>query len=193
MCKRQVLALASALLVVGVLVAVSPAVAKRVPVDLWEVSCLVEEGMPWVADGMLHERGRIARAVFYDSDTFAVIGSDTIISNLDLNLATGAGKLFGVWSAIYLPVSGTGTFDGTWSGEGEFPPPPNPVSASARALGYGTGDLRGARMRLRLDTAPVPAELLEVLAADNPCSPDPWQGITHVTGSIVGLRAGSSE
>jgi hypothetical protein len=158
----------------------SQAKSIKTPVDMWEVSCLVDPGMEWTSDGNLHIRGRLTQATFYDAITFEISGSDSIISNANLKLATGTGNLFGTWSAVYLPLSSSGTFDGSWTAKLT-----GGVSAIGKAVGQGTGDLRGMKMKLKLESDPnIPVGLLEVLAATPPCDPSNVVGIIHDTGFV---------
>ena len=184
--RRRVSALAGVLLVAGVLVAVSPAAASKSPFDFWEVGCEQSAGESWVdADGVLHGRGRVTAAVLYAYDPVAsevvMVGFDTVIGNADIDLATGDGKVFGLFTLTYLVAPGTltGTYDGPWDGTfnlftGVF---------SGRAFADGTGDLRHQKMRMSLESDPVPEWLTDYLA-DNPppCGGD--AGIGHDTGFI---------
>lgn len=179
--KKLTVVLILALAVVAV-AAPSSAESSKSPVAFWEVSCLVDPGIEWVEDGVLHGRGRIVHAVLYDSVTFDVDGYDTVVSNINLDLATGEGSIFGTWSAVYLPESATGTFDGTYTAKIVFTA--TGVSAWGKAVGHGTGELRGMKMRLGLSSDPPPAQLLDVIAADNPCSPHPPAAIGYDAGFI---------
>jgi hypothetical protein len=184
--EKQVLTLAGVLLVVGVLVVASPSAAKRTSFDFWEVGCEQSAGDSWVdADGVLHGRGRVSAAVLYAYDPTAsevvMVGFDTVIGNADINLATGDGRVFGVFTLTYLqaPGSSTGTYDGTWDASlniytGAF---------SGRAVANGTGDLRHQKMRMSLKDDPVPTWLTDYLAA-NPPPCGAGAGIGHDTGFI---------
>ena len=190
---RQVLAVVVLLLIVGLTAAAGPATAKstKSDVDFWEVSCMVDPGIEWVEDGVLHGRGRLSTTILYANDppqdppVWEVVGSDTVIGNINLDLATGQGRLFGTWSLIYLPESLSGTFDGTWNGSIQFVPPPVFVIVYGRAVGHGTGELSGMKMKLKLvgdpNADPPPPYLL------NPglCPPGTeYAGVSHVTGFI---------
>jgi hypothetical protein len=185
--KGQTLALAGVILVAGVLIPTTPSIAKstRTPVDLWEVSCMVDPGLEWMADGVLHVRGRVTQATFYDPENFTVIGSDAIISNANLDPTTFSGNLFGTWSAIYLPASSSGTFDGSWTAKLI-----GGVEAIGRAVGHGTGDLRGMKMRLSLvaDPAAPPPPGLFASPEFPPCDPALIIGILRDTGFIHNPR-----
>jgi hypothetical protein len=183
--ERRVLALAAVLLVVGALVTVGPAAAKKTAVDFWEVSCEVRPGLSWVTpDGFLHGRGRVSEAVFYvedPGDGAMVVGSDTVVANADIDLATGDGGVYGVFTQIYMPDPGSasGTYDGKFSGDlnlftGFF---------SGRAYAAGTGDLRRQKFRMTIVSEPAPAWLADELAANPPpCGSD--ANIFHNTGFI---------
>lgn len=182
---RQVSALAGVLLVVGALFTVSPAAAKKTAVDLWEVSCQMLDGLPpFPSDAGIHLRGGVSEAVLYAEgpDGAMIVGSDTVVGNLDFDPVTGDGRAFGVFTLIYLPTAGgspTGTYDGLFDGSlnlftGSF---------FGIAVGNGTGDLRHHKMRLRLEAASPPEWLTEYLN-DNPppCGAD--ARFFHDTGFI---------
>lgn len=180
--RRNSLVTVGAIVVVGLCVPSSSTLAKSIktPVDMWEVSCLVDPGMEWISNGNIHIRGRLTQATFYDAVTFEIAGSDSIISNANLKLATGTGNLFGTWSAVYLPLSSSGTFDGSWTAKLT-----GGVSAIGKAVGQGTGELRGMKMKLKLESDPdIPAGLLQVLATTPPCDPANVIGIIHDTGFV---------
>jgi hypothetical protein len=173
------------LLGLSLFVTAGPAAAKKVEVDFWEVACLLDPGIDWLDDGILHGRGRTTYAVFYAWDPVAeeavVVGSGTVVSNADLTFPEGTGGLFGVHSTLYPSVSELGTFQGTWSGHlKEW------VEFSGSGVGRGTGPLEGAKMLLTIASDPIPEWLLEELTTNPPeCE---VVSIAHDTGFIIGLR-----
>jgi len=189
--KRQIVALASVLLVGGVVVSASSSAAKstKTQVDFWEVGCVLDPGTSWISeDGVFHGRGRVATGVFYDADDFARVGTDTVVGNANLDPVTGTGRLFGTFSLEYLPDSYPGTFDGTWNSSLA-----GWVSSFGRAVGQGTGELHGMKMKLKLvgdPTVEIPDGLLAAVAADPefPCALDEISGIGRDTGFIHSPR-----
>jgi hypothetical protein len=183
---RKIMALTGIFLVAMVITsaAAAPAKSTKTPVDVWEVSCMQDPGIVWISeDGILHIRGQVTMATFYDSSDFAIVGYDTIVSNANLDPVTSTGTLFGTWSATYLPASETGTFDGSWNARLS-----GGIAAVGKAVGHGTGDLRGVKMKLNLlvDPADPPPAGLFTSADFPPC--DPIFGITHDTGFIHNPR-----
>ena len=190
--EKQILALAGALLVAALLILASPSAAdpmkNKTAVDVWEVSCLVDPGIQWLsAEGILHVRGRVSQATFYESGSFDIVGSDTIVSNanlshVNLDPLTFDGSLFGTWSAVYLPASNSGTFDGAWHArltDGGF--------AVGKAVGQGSGELRGKKMKLNLVVDPIddpPPPGLFSASGFPPCDPSLIVGIIHDTGFV---------
>lgn len=180
---RRVWALAGVLLVVGGLLTFSPASAKKTPVDFWEVSCRVLDGVVFpTPDGVLHFRGGVSESVLYEEgDPAAIVGRDTVVGNLDLWDPIGFnGGAFGVFTLIYMPTPGspTGTYDGPFTGSvdaGAF---------SGTALGKGTGDLRHQKMRLRLETEPAPQWLIDFLSIPGNAPPCAEPSYFHATGFI---------
>lgn len=149
----------------------------------------MDPGISWVSEGILHGRGRVSEAVFwaYDEDLGegVVVGTDTVISNANLDLATGTGRVFGSFTLIYLPSdpSGEGTFDGTFNGSLA-----DLFLFTGRAVGHGTGPLNGQKMRLFFETIPPPLWLQEALAANPPDCELP--GIFHDTGFLHNRHGG---
>lgn len=185
---KQALALAGVFLVAGSLISAGPSTAEstKTPVDFWEVVCLVDPGIEWLDDdGVLHIRGRISQGTFYDAEDFTVVGSDAIIANANIDLATGNGAFFGTWSAVYLPASATGTFDGAWNARLT-----GGIALSGKAVGQGTGELRGMKMKVNLlsDPADPPPAGLFVAPGFPPCNPATIAGIDHATGFIHNPR-----
>lgn len=182
---RQVSALAGVLLLVGVLVTISPAAAKKTPVDFWEVSCQMLDGLPpFPSDGGIHLRGGASEAVLHveGPDGAMIVGSDTVVGHIDFDPVTGDGRAFGVFTLIYLPTPGgsaTGTYDGPFDGSVNL----FTGSFSGIAVGEGTGDLRHQKMRLRLRAESPPDWLTDYLN-DNPppCGAD--ARFFHATGFI---------
>jgi hypothetical protein len=184
---RQILALAC-VLVMAALISAAPSVAKstKTPAEFWEVSCLVEPGLEWIDDeGVLHIRGQITQSAFYELQNFTIVGSNAIVSNANVDPATFSGNLFGTWSAIYLPASSSGTFDGSWNFKLV-----DGASGVGRAVGHGTGDLRGMKMRLKLVSDPADPPPSGLFASPDfpPCDPTTIVGILLDTGFIHNPR-----
>jgi hypothetical protein len=168
--------------VVGALVTSGPSSAKssKTPVKFWQVDCLVDPGIDWVSDeGILHGRGRVVQFFFYAYDPPAeIIGVGVSVSNANIDLATGDGQFSGTVSVLYLPVSATeafyGTYHGSLTGWG--------VSISGQGISHGTGDARGVKIKLHFDNPPPPQWLEELPTA---CPPDlPKVGISHNVGYV---------
>jgi hypothetical protein len=181
---KQIIALVGVFLVAGLLISANPSTAKstKTPVEFWEVSCMVDPGFEWIDEyGVLHVRGRVSQATFYEPENFTIVGSDAIISNANLDPATFSGNLFGTWSAVYLPFSDSGTFDGSWTAKLT-----GGVAALGRAVGRGTGELKGMKMKLTLVSDPAdppPPGLFEAVGFP-PCDPSAIVGILRDSGFI---------
>lgn len=173
------------LVLVAVVVAMAPATAwaKKVPIDFYEIGCVTEPGeLILTADGReAHLIGEIGRALFYDVETFEVVGENATVANFLVKTATNRMRLCGTFSGLLPTYAGANTFDGTWSGV---------VRAdgfSGRALGHGTFSFRGDQLKLTVqsvDPDAMPVALQEIL------SRRPWKrceqliGPNRVTGFI---------
>lgn len=180
----RILALVGMLLLAAILMLALPASAEssKTPFDVYEVSCDVTPGIQWVAGHTLHVRGQESQNIFYDPETFEILGENSIVSNVNSDLNTGQANLFGTFSAIYLPESNTGTFDGTWNGE------LSPASGFVgRALGHGTDDITGKKIKVTVrgvDLSEVPPELWIILSEPPWTECEVFGGIFRDTGFI---------
>ena len=177
-------AFAGVVLLSGTLTLESPAEARssRTDFEVYEVACVLEPGIEWTAGSTLHVRGQMSHAVFYEPETFEVLGQNSVVSNIDQNLVTSQGRASGTFSGVLLPQSTTGTFDGTW--RGRF----GSEGGCGRGVGHGTGELAGSKIKhtlCRVSSSDVPPELLMILAQP------PWTdcmqfgGILHVEGFVL--------
>ncbi len=186
MTSRRIMALVSLLLVASVFIPATPSVAKatRTPVEFWEVNCLIDPGLQWVSEeGVLHIRGQLTQNTFYDPVSFEIVGSNAVVSNANLDPATFSGTLSGKFSLFYLPMSDTGTFDGSWNGKLT-----GGVAFTGRAVGHGTGELRGMKIKQRLvgDPANPPPPGLFTAPGFTPC--EPIGGIIFDSGFVLNPR-----
>jgi hypothetical protein len=101
----------------------------------------------WVTeDGVLQVRGGILDCVATGDPYLA--GTEVILLNFNLDLATGEGTLWGTWES---ELSGfEGGFEGTWNGH--WGATTNTNGWSGKAVGHGYGDLEGWQARLALRT-----------------------------------------
>ena len=166
--KRTQMLVPLSLVLVGILILAAPAAAKstKTAYDFYEVVCLETPGIPWQAGSTLHIRGQVNQNVLYDAEA-NIIGSNTVIANVNINLQTGRQQLFGTFSSILLPESETGTFDGGWHAtawpDGSF---------RGKAVGQGTGENRGKKARFDLnnvDPSTLPQAILDILSPP-PCA-----------------------
>lgn len=181
MWKKNLMVVAALVIVV----ATAPAAlwAKKVPVDLYEIGCVVEPGAQLLTNEgrELHIVGEVGRAVFYDAKTFEIVGENATVANILVKTATNRTRLCGTFSGLMPEYGGANTFDGTWQAK------VGATGLSGRGLGHGTFALRGDQLKVSLRSlAPdaVPAEIVEIL------SRRPWKrckqliGPNRVTGFI---------
>jgi hypothetical protein len=156
------------ILILGVLILASPTAAKTTHIDQWAVGCVIAPGVDWVSDdGVLHGRGRLEAIVNYGFDEelgiAEIVGSGSVISSADIDLATGNGATWGLFSMIHLPLSTVGTFDGVWRVELA-----GWLFSHGDAEADGTGPLLRSKLRLSMLDEPVPLWLEEELALRPP-------------------------
>lgn len=144
--RRLVLAFAVAGILVAASAPVSLATTTKIPFALLEV--VDDELAPgeWTIVGdVLSVRGAVWHAV--TTGTPAIEGTDTIVLNFDLDLATGSGELWGT-NRLEPSQSADGGFDCRWHGTYVD------YSWSGRLVCHGAGSLRGWQLRAAI----VPAE-----------------------------------
>ncbi len=98
----------------AVQLAASPAMAQatRTPFSATETSGPVQEGKSWVSGHILHIRGELdAGTVTGDLE-----GTITITVNLNVEMNTGKGELYGTFTIATDAVSWSGSFAGAISG-----------------------------------------------------------------------------
>jgi hypothetical protein len=166
--KRTQILVPLSLVLAGILILAAPAAAKstRTPYDFYEVLCVESPGIQWQAGNTLHVRGQVNQNILYDAVTFENTGSNTVIANVNVNLTTGRQQFFGTYSAVLLPESASGTFDGTWHATLE-----TDGSFLGKAVGQGADENRGKKGKFTLngvDPNALPPELLIIL------SQPPW-------------------
>ena len=126
---RRVLVL-SFLAAAAVQLVASPAMARatKTPFSAMETSVPVQEGKTWVSGHIFHVRGEVdAGPVTGDLD-----GTITIHVNLNVDMNTGKGELYGTFTIATDAVSWSGHFTGAISG---------PLS-SGRFGGQGTDGIK---------------------------------------------------
>jgi len=99
----------------------------------------------WVSDGVQHVRGMVLECEATGDDYLA--GDEVVVVNLNQDLATGGGTLWGTWRSDL--VGSEGGFEGTWNGHYT---PTTPDGWLGRAVGQGWGELEGWQARLVLRT-----------------------------------------
>lgn len=166
-----------------VLIATSPGFAKssKEPNEFFEVTCFVAPGSYWTGgedEKMFHVRGEMGLSTLYDVEPpHGAVGTNSVVTNLNVNTATGKGQVWGTFSTVF-DVSPGGTIDGTYNGKLA----PGPVFVS-KAVGQGTGTLKGQKLKSTLvgiDPGMLPLAIL----LDLPCDPTEIVGVFHDSGFI---------
>ena len=186
---KRILVMTAALLLLGSLVATTPASAKSVktPVEYYEVICVNDPGLVWTSGKggkIVHTRGAMSLSWMYETENFAVIGENVLVTSSNLDTTTGKGEMWGTFSS-YFPLL-EGGFTGTWNGKFE----PLPVFLG-RAVGKGKGSYAGQKVKVTLESvapADVPVEILRNLPC-NPASPT-FAGIFRDSGFIHNPHGG---
>jgi len=137
--RKLVLAFAVAGILVAAYAPVSFATTTKIPFALVEVvDAELEPGEWTTTEGVLSVRGAVWHAV--TTGTPAIEGTDTIVLNFDLDLATGNGELWGT-DRLEPARSPGGGFDCTWHGTYvDF-------YWSGKLVCHGDGSLRGWQLR----------------------------------------------
>ncbi|MDX1664999.1 MAG: hypothetical protein R3272_14505 [Candidatus Promineifilaceae bacterium] len=146
--------IAAALLLLVLLTGVAFADAEKTTFEWIEVGCAITPGQVWQSGNVLHVRDEVHTAIVL-SDEPLLRGTNTIVSNVNLNLKNGTGTGYGTLRAELDAVDGA--WEGRWSfqiEDGLF---------EGRAVSEGTGELRGKRLHSTFEQIPL-SELDE-----NPC------------------------
>lgn len=147
-----------ALLVVGGGATRVAAQAQTTEATGYEVTCSIQPGSEWLSGDILHIRGEVAttRTVASNLQTGKaeprLIGTNTILLNIDVNTATGRGTLHG--STTFQPDGIAGTWETRFTGT------IRDGIVAVHAVGHGTGELAGMKLRAELqsiDLADAPA------------------------------------
>jgi hypothetical protein len=142
------------LAMVVILVSAVPAAARATRIYYTGAECPITQGYPerqWISeDGILHQRG-IPLHNILTSDSPYWRGTNDVVMNAEINLATGEVHAYGIASI------NPDAYDGTW--EGHFS---THVSADGTLLGsatvHGTGELEGMKAFNTQSTPPEPLE-----------------------------------
>jgi hypothetical protein len=143
--RKIVLAIAGAAILVAAYAPMGLATTTKLPFALVEVvDAELEPGEWTMGEDTLSVRGAVWHAV--TTGTSAIEGSDTIVLNFDLDLATGGGELWGT-NRLEPTRSPGGGYACTWHGiYVDF-------SWSGRLVCHGDGSLRGWQLRAAIVAA----------------------------------------
>jgi hypothetical protein len=143
--RKIVLAFAAAVTLVAAYAPLSLATTTKISFALVEVVDAELEPGEWTfGEDMLSVRGAVWHAV--TTGTSAIEGTDTIVLNFDLAIATGGGELLGT-NRLEPTRSPGGGFSCTWHGTYvDF-------SWSGKLVCHGDGSLRGWQLRAALEPA----------------------------------------
>ncbi|OGN81354.1 MAG: hypothetical protein A2X23_08930 [Chloroflexi bacterium GWC2_73_18] len=137
--RKPVLAFAAAAILVVAYAPVGLATTTKIPFALHEVvDAELVPGEWTTVDGVLSARGAVWHAV--TTGTPAIEGTDTVVLNFDLDLATGSGELWGT-DRLEPTLSPGGGYDCTWHGKWVA------FTWSGKAVCHGDGTLRGWQLR----------------------------------------------
>jgi hypothetical protein len=141
------------LAMVVILVSAVPAAARTTRIYYTAAECPITQGNPerqWISGNILHQRG-IPLHNILTSDSLYWVGTNDVVMNTEINLATGEVHAYGIVSIH------PGAHDGTW--DGHFS---THVSADGTLLGsatvHGTGELEGMKAFNTQSTPPEPLE-----------------------------------
>jgi hypothetical protein len=147
-----ILALVAVLVMVSAPLGSSPVAAKtiRVPVDNYNVNCVIHSQTMWVEDGILHIRDRVMSGAV-ESDGPYHLGTGHMVANANIDLATMYGNYWGT-----LEIFPDAYPEGHWAGSFSMQVNEGKVGGKARLQGYGTLD----GLASKSDLAPLtPGEL----------------------------------
>jgi len=147
-----VLALVAVLAMVNAPLGVSPVVAQtiRIPVDNYNVNCVIHSQTMWVEDGILHIRNRVMSGAV-ESDGPYHLGVGAMVANANIELATGYGSYWGT-----LEIYPYAYPDGYWAGSFSMQVNEGKMGGKARLQGYGSLDGLATKAEL---TPLTPAKL----------------------------------
>jgi hypothetical protein len=152
--KAKKITVVFVLAMVVILVSAVPAAARATRIYYTGAECPITQGYPerqWISeDGILHQRGITLHNIL-TSDSPYWRGTNDVVMNAEINLATGEVHAYGIASI------NPDAYDGTW--EGHFS---THVSADGTLLGsatvHGTGELEGMKAFNTQSTPPKPLE-----------------------------------
>jgi hypothetical protein len=129
-----VLSLVAVLAMFGAPLAARPAVAEtiRIPVDNYNINCVIHSETMWVEDGILHIRNRVMEGIVL-SDGDYHLGTGHMVANANIELATGYGSYWGT-----LEIYPYAYPDGHWAGSFAMQVNEGKAGGKARLQGYGT-------------------------------------------------------
>jgi hypothetical protein len=141
-----------------------------------ETVCTAVPGEEWVEDNVYHLRGQ-QHSNIIESNSHMLAGTNTAMINLDLDLDTGKGYVWGTFL-----IEPTAVTEGAWQGRfrGRLE---DYLVKNGRATGRGSGDLADMKIYLRLWEEPIASGVTP------PCEPlfnDPAVQ-THIVARIVNM------
>jgi hypothetical protein len=169
-----ILALVAVVAMVGAPLAASPAAAAttRIPIDNYNINCVILSQTMWVEDGILYIRHRIMEGfVISTSDTHE--GTGYMDMNANIDLATGYGNYWG-----YLEIHPYAYPDGFWAGTSSMQVNEGHASGIARLQGY--GELNGLATKSELAPLTPP----QLAAYGYLCGGPPISG-AHAVGFVM--------
>lgn len=159
-------------LVVAPWMSVTPARAgaERTEITALDATCSITPGVQWISGSVLHVRNEVDIKRTVSSDPL-VNGTNTVLTNYDIDLNTGSGGGWGTF--VFRPDQVNGTWKGSFAG---------PLTAgvfSSRGVGKGTGALKKMEIKVSFQGIPVPA--------DQPCAPAPAFDADQIQGRILSI------
>lgn len=146
MMRRTVFLAITIVMVLSAFLPVSSASAttERIPVSGSEVCTEIAPGRSWMDGSVLQVRGSVFDCTMAGDEYLT--GTETVVVNFNLDLATGMGTLWGTFRSDLAAFDGG--FEGAWNGHWlTFP------RWSGKAVGRGWGELDGSQVRLDLYVA----------------------------------------